>query len=101
MDCFFEQERTAPDAAYLQIMKMIMLKKLRPGQRLAELSLVRGIGVSRMPVREALRKLAPEGWLRIVPDSGTWVASPAERSSMPKYEVRNWSGGVLKRPCRT
>ncbi len=39
-------------------------------------------------MREALRKLAPEGWLRIVPDSGTWVASPTKREIVNAYEVR-------------
>ena len=86
MNTFVEQ--TAPWAAYTEIKKMIMLKKLRPGQRLAELSLSQEIGVSRTPVREALRRLALEGWLKIVPNSGVWVSSPTKREIMDAYAVR-------------
>lgn len=88
MDKFFEPEQTAPGIAYSQIMKMIMLKKLRPGQRLAELSLAEEIGVSRTPVREALRKLAAEGWLKMIPNSGVWVATPTKREILNAYDVR-------------
>lgn len=86
MDSFIEQ--TAPGVAYSEIKKMIMLKKLKPGQRLAEITLSQEIGVSRTPVREALRRLTLEGWLRMVPNSGVWVASPTRREMMNAYEVR-------------
>ncbi len=86
MDSFIEQ--TAPGVAYSEIKKMNMLKKLKPGQRLAEITLSQEIGVSRTPVREALRKLTLEGWLRMVPNSGVWVASPTRREMINAYEVR-------------
>ncbi len=86
MDSFLEQ--TAPGVAYTEIKKMIMLKRLTPGQRLAEISLSQEIGVSRTPVRDALRKLASEGWLKMVPNSGVWVASPTRREIINAYEVR-------------
>lgn len=86
MDSFMEQP--APGIAYTEIKKRIMLKKLRPGQRLAEIPLAQEIGVSRTPVREALRKLAAEGWLNMIPNSGVWVASPTKREIINAYEVR-------------
>lgn len=86
MDTFMEQ--TAPGVAYTEIKKMIMLKKLTPGQRLAEIPLSQEIGVSRTPVREALRKLSSEGWLKMVPNSGVWVASPTRREIINAYDVR-------------
>ena len=75
-------ERTAPGLAYSEIKRLIILKKLKPGQRLSESSLSREIGVSRTPVREALRRLAAEGWLTLVPDTGIWVSSPTKREIM-------------------
>lgn len=39
-------------------------------------------------MREALRKLTLEGWLRMVPNSGVWVASPTRREMINAYEVR-------------
>ena len=86
MNNFIEQ--TAPGIAYAEIKKMIMLKKLTPGQRLSEIMLANEIGVSRTPVREALRKLASEGWLRMIPNSGVWVASPTRREIINAYKVR-------------
>ncbi|MDO5116242.1 MAG: GntR family transcriptional regulator [Synergistaceae bacterium] len=81
-------EQTASGVAYTEIKRMIMLKRLTPGQRLAELSLSQEIGLSRTPVREALRRLASEGWLLMVPNSGVWVASPTRREIIDAYEVR-------------
>ncbi len=39
-------------------------------------------------MREALRRLTLEGWLRMVPNSGVWVASPTPREMINAYEVR-------------
>lgn len=83
-----EIKQPAPEVAYSEIKRLIMLKKLKPGQRLSENSLARGIGVSRTPVREALRRLAIEGWLNMVPDSGVWVSSPTRREILNAYEFR-------------
>jgi len=82
-------ERTAPGLAYSEIKRLIILKKLKPGQRLSENALSREIGVSRTPVREALRRLAAEGWLTLVPDTGVWVSSPTKREIMNAYEFRS------------
>ena len=81
-------EPTAPEFVYWELKKKIMLKNLKPGQRLAEVKLAQEIGVSRTPVREALRKLAAEGWLYMVPNSGVWVSSPTKREIINAYEVR-------------
>lgn len=62
--------------------------KLKPGQRLSENSLAKEIGVSRTPVREALRRLAGEGWLTLVADTGVWVSSPTRREILNAYEFR-------------
>ena len=45
-----------------------------PGASLSEQRLARELGVSRTPVREALIKLAEDGLVRVVPQSGTFVA---------------------------
>lgn len=86
MDSFIEQ--TAPGTAYAEIKKMIKLKQLKPGQRLAEVALSKEIGVSRTPLREAMRKLTTEGWLHMIPNSGVWVASPTKREISDAYSVR-------------
>ena len=47
---------------------------LQPGERLMEIQLAEELGVSRTPVREAIRKLELEGFVVMVPRRGTYVA---------------------------
>lgn len=82
-------EQNISSFAYSEIKRMILLKELKPAQRLAEITLSRQIGVSRTPVREALRKLAHEGWVSMVPNSGVWVSAPTRREMLDAYEVRS------------
>lgn len=52
----------------------ILTAELRPGEALAEMRVAEQFGVSRTPVREVFRRLAEEGFLKIVPQVGTFVA---------------------------
>ena len=49
--------------------------KLKPGERLMESQLAEDLGVSRTPVREAIRKLELEGYVIMMPRRGTYVAN--------------------------
>ncbi len=60
----------------------------RPGQRLTEDSLAEEHNVSRVPVREALRVLASEGFVRVQPYQGTFVAELSEGEANDLLEVR-------------
>jgi DNA-binding GntR family transcriptional regulator len=53
--------------------ELISLKRL-PGDPISEADLARAYGISRTPVREAVRKLADEGLVEIFPQSGTFAA---------------------------
>ena len=52
----------------------VMSGAMRPGEGISETRVAARFGVSRTPVREAFRRLADEGFLRIVPQVGTFVA---------------------------
>lgn len=58
-----------------KIKEMILSLELRPGQRVSQEELSQGLGVSRMPVREALRVLESEGLVESVPHRGVVVTS--------------------------
>ncbi len=47
---------------------------LRPGEGLSETKLAAQFGVSRTPVRDAVRRLSDDGFLRVIPQVGTFVA---------------------------
>jgi len=61
---------------------------LKPGQRLVERELIERLGVSRTTVREALRELASEGLVTIVPQKGAVVTAPTLEEAIDLYEVR-------------
>jgi DNA-binding GntR family transcriptional regulator len=62
--------------------------RFAPGQRLIEADLTRELGVSRGPVREALRRLAAEGLVEIVPHRGALVRRLSAREALELFEIR-------------
>lgn len=81
---------TSSDFVYLDLRARIVNKELKPSQRLLEVKIATEMGVSRTPVREALRRLASEGLVRIVPNSGARVASPTANEMESAYSVREY-----------
>jgi GntR family transcriptional regulator of gluconate operon len=72
-----------------QLRDSIMSGDLRPGDRLPlETELAEQFGVSRGPIREALRELEREGLLADLPRRGTIVSVPTVRELMEVYAVR-------------
>ena len=61
---------------------------LQPGQRLVERELIERLGVSRTTVREAIRELAAEGLVTVVPQKGAIVTTPSLDDAIDLYEVR-------------
>lgn len=59
-----------------------------PGERLMEIQLADEMGVSRTPVREAIRKLELEGFVVMIPRRGTYVADISIRDITEIYEIR-------------
>lgn len=61
---------------------------LQPGERLMEIKLAEELGVSRTPVREAIRKLELEGYVIMMPRRGTYVANLSIRDVNEVFEIR-------------
>ncbi len=79
---------TSADYVYQELRHRIITKNLKPGQRLPEVNIAVEMGVIRTPVREALRRLASEGLVLIIPNSGARLASPTRREMEDTYVVR-------------
>ena len=80
---------TSAEAVYRKLLHMIFSKQLKPGQRLPEVLLAEQLEVSRTPVREALRRLANEGLVVLMPNVGASVVTPTRQEMLDTYEVRN------------
>ncbi len=66
----------------------ILSGKLEPGERLMEIQLAEEMGVSRTPVREAIRKLELEGFVVMIPRKGAYVAGISHKDVTDVFEVR-------------
>ncbi|CFW48957.1 GntR family transcriptional regulator [Bordetella pertussis] len=71
-----------------KLRERILSGEFTPGDRLIEGRLSDDMGVSRIPVREALRALAAEGLVTIEPRRGASVAVPSEAIAYDMVEVR-------------
>src|SRR5882724_5280735 len=74
--------------AYKHIHGKLLAGELPAGQVVSEHSLAREIGISRTPVREAIRRLEQEGILEQVPRYGTIVRRPQRRDLQELYQLR-------------
>lgn len=83
-----KRKRSLPDVVREQIRSAILEGRLRPGTRLGQVDLAAQFGISRIPVREALRQLATEGLVVIEPDVGAKVASLPIGDLLDLYMLR-------------
>jgi DNA-binding GntR family transcriptional regulator len=73
-----------------QLIRLIVVGTLRPGDRINEVQIATSLGVSRGPVREAARELEGQGLLVSRPNQGFYVATFSGRDIIDLYEVRDW-----------
>ncbi|MCM1113686.1 MAG: GntR family transcriptional regulator [Muribaculum sp.] len=76
------------DVVFNTLRQAILTGELKPGERLMEIHLANMLGVSRTPIREAIRKLELEGLVTMVPRRGAEVAQITEKSMSDVLEVR-------------
>ena len=76
------------DVVFNTLRKAILTGQLKPGERLMEVHLANSLGVSRTPIREAMRKLELEGLVIMIPRRGAEVARITEKSLKDVLEVR-------------
>ena len=69
-----EQETSLQDQSYHTIRRKIVYLDYKPGEKLGVKQLCDDLDMGRTPVREALVRLAQEGLVRTVPQSGTYVS---------------------------
>jgi DNA-binding GntR family transcriptional regulator len=78
----------AAETAYTLIRAGVLSGEFARGQRLREEQLARQIGVSRTPVREALRRLDAEGLVEFTPNRGARVSAWTRQELEDLYDIR-------------
>lgn len=76
------------DVVFQTLRQGIITGEIAPGERLMEIPLAKQLGVSRTPVREAIRMLELEGLVVMIPRKGAEVARITEKDLRDALEVR-------------
>ncbi len=93
-----ELERSTLSANIVEILRENIVRgDLAPGERLIEAELARQLGVSRGPLREALRVLETEGLLQNYPGRGSFVTRFSARDIREVYSLRSVLEGEAMR----
>ncbi|MFZ5646213.1 MAG: GntR family transcriptional regulator [Bacillota bacterium] len=76
------------EMVFESLREAIIQGRLKPGERLMEMQLAEEMGVSRTPVREAIRKLELEGFVVMIPRKGAYVSGISVKDIVDVFEVR-------------
>ncbi len=83
-----EQFLPLRDVVFNTLRDEILYGKLKPGERLMEIAISERLGVSRTPVREAIRRLEQEGLVDMFPRRGAQVSGVTEKRLADALEAR-------------
>lgn len=76
------------DQVYLLVRKAIVMGHLAPGAPVSEVEIANRLGISRTPVREAVKKVSDEGLIQIFAQQGTFVTAIDRAAVREAYVIR-------------
>lgn len=82
------------ELVFESLREAIIIGKLSPGERMMEIQLAEEMGVSRTPIREAIRKLELEGLVVMIPRKGAYVAGVSLKDIADVFEIRRALEGL-------
>jgi DNA-binding GntR family transcriptional regulator len=83
-----DKKDSLAEAALKKIQDAVTSGDLRPNQRLVEVELSRKYGMSRTPIREAIRRLQQMGYVTIMPNGGAIVTEFSQKHMSDQFEIR-------------
>ncbi|MBP2072330.1 MULTISPECIES: GntR family transcriptional regulator [Thermoanaerobacterium] len=89
-----ENYKPLRDIVFDYMKNAIITGEFKPGERLMEVQLAEKLGVSRTPVREAIRKLELDGLVVMVPRKGAYVSDLSTKDLLNAFEVRQSLEGL-------
>lgn len=81
--------RPLGEVVFEHLRDAIISGKLAPGERLMEIQLAESLGVSRTPVREAMRRLEQEDFIEMIPRKGAYVKDLNAKDILDVLELRS------------
>lgn len=95
----FEENQTGTlhFTVFNEIEKNILNGTYKSGEQLTEKKLSEDLGVSRTPIREALRQLEYEGLVKAIPNKGVTVMGFSEKEIIDIYKIREGLEGLAAR----
>src|SRR5687768_16591695 len=85
------------DKLYEALTSAIVTGEIAPGEKLSEPAIARRHGISRAPVREAIRRLQERGLVTYVANQGARVAEPSAAEFLALLDVREATEGMAAR----
>ena len=82
------ETQSASERIAAELRTRILKGDLLPGERIRQEAIAEEFGVSRLPIREALRILESGGLIRLVASTGAWVASMSPAELEESYRIR-------------
>ena len=88
MNSLEKKKPSRAESLYLTVKDMAILFEFKPGERINEVELAQRLGASRTPLREALNRLAAEGFLVLKQDRGFFCRDLKPREMYELYQFR-------------
>lgn len=82
-------KKNSDDSVYQKLKSAIRKRYIKQGSQLVEITLAQQLGVSRTPVRSAIKRLEAEGLVDSVPNRGAFVITPTLQEIEETFQVRS------------
>ncbi|SDP36368.1 GntR family transcriptional regulator [Desulforhopalus singaporensis] len=82
------KKKNSEDAVYNKLKTAIRKRYIKQGSQLVEINLAQKLGVSRTPVRGAIKRLEAEGLVNSIPNRGAFVITPTKKEIEETFLVR-------------
>lgn len=82
-------KKNSDESVYQKLKNAIRKRYIKQGSQLVEVTLAEQLGVSRTPVRSAIKRLETEGLVNSVPNRGAFVITPTFREIEETFLVRS------------
>lgn len=94
-DIQLKVQKPLKDLVYLELKHKILTGEIASQTRLMEIDLSEKMNVSRTPIREAIKRLADDGLVKVEPRRGAYVANISIKDMLDVFEVREDMEGFV------